>query len=90
MVGSVDKMVAEAEAAKALAAAKGKGGKGEGEDPATLRASGGGLFDVILIGGGVGVDAAGVAQDEKGPRGERVPGGEGRTPAERLDLVLDR
>lgn len=92
MVESISTMVADAEAAKSSTAAKGK----EGEDrPIAPSASGGGLFDVILLGGGVGVDdVAELVPDGKGPRGERVAGGkgegEGRTPAERLDLVLDR
>eukprot|EP00752_Nemacystus_decipiens_P011426 g10147.t1 len=90
MVESISTMVADAEAAKALAAAKGKEGEKHTTAPST---SGGGLFDVILLGGGVGVgDAAELVPDGEEPRGERVAGGEweGRTPAERLDLVLDR
>lgn len=98
MVESVSAMAADAEAANTLTAAKGKEGKDHSVAPS---ASGGGFFDVILLGGGVGVDdAAGLVSDGKGPRGERVSwgegegegegDGEGRTPAERLDLVLDR
>lgn len=100
MVENVIEMVAEAEAAKTLPAAATKGKEGQ-EHLAAPSASGGGLFDVILLGGGVGVDdAAEIVPDGKGPRGEQVDGGgggrkreaeaEGRTPAERLDLVLDR
>lgn len=82
MLATIDR----AEGAKIATAVEGK----EGEKRPTPRASVGGLFDVILLGGGVGSDAAELAPHGEGPRGERVGAREGPTPAERLDLVLDR
>lgn len=50
------------------------------------RSYAGGLFDVILLGGGCGIEAA----EPVAVGGGEGKGKERRTPAERLDLVLDR
>lgn len=83
MLESIRTVVAEADSAKAstaaAAAAVGKDG-GVRPDEATHRSSRGGLFDVILLGGGVGMEGTGSVPVRE----------EDRTPAERLDLVMDR
>ncbi|CAM9737612.1 unnamed protein product, partial [Ectocarpus sp. 8 AP-2014] len=83
MLESVSKVVAEADSAKAstaaAAAAVGKDG-GVRPDEAAHRSARGGLFDVILLGGGDGVEGAGSVSVSE----------EDRTPAEILDLVMDR
>ncbi|CAM9244855.1 unnamed protein product [Ectocarpus sp. 12 AP-2014] len=82
MLESVRTVVAEADSAKAstaAAAAVGKDGD-VGPDETSHRSARGGLFDVILLGGGGGVEGAGSVPVRE----------EDRTPAERLDLAMDR
>lgn len=66
----------------------------EGEEasggPAPRSSAGKDLFDVILLGGGVGTEAAELVTVGDGDgEGASIPE-RGRTPAGRLDLVLDR
>ncbi|CAM9524683.1 unnamed protein product [Scytosiphon promiscuus] len=79
-------MRTSAAAAAGVRAQQGAGGDASSRSPPEE------LFDVILLGGGVGTDAAGYVpvEEEAGDGIDGVARKGVTTPAERLDLVLDR